>query len=156
MAISTEGIVNAKRKAYSYLSSGTKGNPFALAQIEQLFKYLAGHGANPDLQFVPFSNLTGDTVIADAASKIYAIFVKKQNTGTDAYFKAVNHASTAAGTTFEICIGLNLGNDVAVLIFPRGLVMGTGITLVSSTTDVGNTDSSSGDGPDGFFLIGAP
>ncbi len=157
MAISTQDINLVKRKVFAFLENGTtrgRGNVFAREQFKALFSYFSQHGSNPNLQFVTFADLTGDTVIADAAHKLYAVFVKKQNTGTDAFVKGVDHATVAAGTTFAFCIELNLGNDVACLIFPAGLAMATGLTLVSSTTDTGGTDSTSGDGPNGFILLG--
>jgi hypothetical protein len=155
MSLSTQDINLVKRKVFGYLKSGTKGDVFAVQAIDQLFRYLSGHGSNPDLQFVAFSDLTGDTVIADAACKIYAIFMKKQATATDAFAKFVDHASTAAGTTFALCIELNDTNDRVLLIYPRGLAMSAGVTAVSSTTDVGGTDSTAGDGPNGFVVIGS-
>jgi hypothetical protein len=41
------------------------------------------------------------------------------------------------------------------LVFPKGRLQTTGLTIASQTTAAGNTDSTSGDGPNGFFLIGA-
>lgn len=161
MAISVENILNVRRKAFNYLSNGSNAgaqvsDPVVFRQMRELFSYLSDHGNNPDLQFVPFADLTGDTVIADAACKVYAIYAKKRNTATDAFFKAVDHASTAAGTTFFLCSELNVGRDVFLALYPKGLAQANGVTLVSSTTDTGNTDTTSGDGPDGFVIIGNP
>ncbi len=153
MAISTQANQIALRKAANFMRANANG---ANDMIFKGFKMgLNQSNVTDDLQFVSFANLTGDTVIADAASQIYAIFLKKQATATDAYFKVVNHATVAAGSTFHICIALLESGDQCLLLFPNGLPMATGITLCSSTTDTGTTDSTSGDGPDGFFLIGA-
>lgn len=117
--------------------------------------YLSQEQRNPNLQFVAFADLTGDTVIADAATQVYGIFLKKRATATDAFFKAVDHATTAAGTTFYLCVELANASEQLALIFPGGIPQSAGTTIVSSTTDTGGTDSTSGDGPDGFFVLGA-
>lgn len=151
MAISTERQLFVKQKA------GTFGvDPSTSLVLKALFRYWAEHKQAIDMEYVPFADLTADTVIADAACKALVYYAKKQNTATDAFFKAVDHATTAAGTTFALCAELNVGNDVFIGAYPEGLAMASGITLVSSTTDTGSTDTSSGDGPDGFVIITDP
>lgn len=151
MALSTQASIIVKRKVAAFLRNCGGG----LGLINKGFWMgLNQDGIEVDMQLVPFGNLTGDTVVADAACKVYAVYLKKQATATDAYFKMVNHATTAAGTTFELALGLPGSGDECMLLFPKGIAYGTGITLVSSTTDAGGTDSTSGDGPDGFVLIG--
>jgi hypothetical protein len=160
MALSTESILNVKRKVLNYLNSGTKGDPFAAAQFEALFRYLAQHGANPDLQFVPFSNLGADAVVADAACKVYGIYLKKQNTATDAFYKIFDDAATDSSAEDAIlAIGLLLGRQREVKINPDGTPLAAGLVHGSYTAiagAAGTTASTSGDGPDGFVIFGAP
>jgi hypothetical protein len=122
--------------------------------VKNLFDYIAQY-KGIQLQFVAFSDLTGDTVIADAACQLYAIVAKKQATATDAFLKAVDHATTAAGSTFFLCVELADSAEQIALVFPNGIPQSAGITLVSSTTDTGTTDTTTGDGPNGFCIIGA-
>lgn len=154
MALSLENANLVWQKAKIALESlGAKR--VHVEALRQLKEYLSSVRSNPDLQFVAFANLTGDTVVADAACQLYAIFAKKQATATDAFLKAVDHATTAAGTTFFLCVELAEASEQVLLIFPGGIPQASGITLVSSTTDTGGTDSTSGDGPDGFCIIGS-
>jgi len=153
MALSTQTQQIALRKASQFIRAKANG---AMDLLWKGFTMgLNQENITGDLEFKAFGDLTGDSVIANVACKVYAIYLKKQATGTDAYFKAVNHATVAAGTTFEICVGLPGSGDEVLLCFPKGIAFGTGVTLVSSTTDVGGSDTSTGDGPDGFFVIGA-
>lgn len=154
MALSLENPNLVWQKAQIALQSlGAKQvHVEALRQLKQM---LATVSNNPNLQFVAFSDLTGDTVIADAACQVYAIFAKKRATATDAFMKAVDHATTAAGSTFFLCLELAEASEQVLLIFPGGIPQSAGMTMVSSTTDAGTTDSTSGDGPDGFVILGS-
>jgi hypothetical protein len=154
MALSLENANLVWQRAQTALDSlgANKANREAFRVLKA---YLAQEKRNPTLQFVAFADLTGDTVIADVATQVYGIFAKKRATATDAFFKAVDHATTAAGTTFYLCLELAEASEQVALIFPSGLPQASGTTIVSSTTDTGATDSTSGDGPDGFFIIGA-
>jgi hypothetical protein len=156
MAISVEGIHLAKRKVFNYLSSSTRGNPFVHEQMRAVFSYLAQHGVNPDLQFVPYADLSADTVIADAACKIYAIFGKKRNTATDAFFKGNDSATVTSGTDDDINLSFLIANQVQVWIDPAGWAMANGFTIASDTAANGTTSTTAGDGPDGFVLLGNP
>ena len=156
MAIAVQDINLAKRKVLNYLSAGTKGDPFAHEQFRALFSYLAQHGSNPDLQFVPFSDLGADTVIADAACKVYGVYMKKRATSTGCFVKAADHATSAGTTASDLVQELNASGQREVMIHRDGWAQGTGFTIGSDTTADGSTASTSGDGPDGFVLIGAP
>lgn len=127
-------------------------------QFRQLKAYLSQVKRNPQLQFVPFSNLTGDTAIADAACTFYAAFVKKQATSTAAYFKINDSAATAGGANGADqtdVVELNAASQQAALVHPAGRAQGSGIAVASQTNAAGNTDSTSGDGPNGFIILGA-
>lgn len=133
-------------------------SPEAVLNFRDLKQYLETAKGRPLLQFVPISNLIGDTVVADAACTIYAIYLKKQATSTSAFVKANDSATTAGGAngaamtdTFE----LNASGLERVSIEPGGRAMGSGITIASETTGAGGTDTTTGDGPNGFVILGA-
>ena len=48
---------------------------------------------------------------------------------------------------------LNASGEEFLLTYPDGWAQGTGFSCSSQTTSAGDTDSTSGDGPDGFVLI---
>lgn len=153
MAISVQASMLAKRRVFSY-ANGLK--PGVVGLLSWLFQYFAQFKSNPDLQFVPMDTLTnGNTVIADAACKIYAIVLTKA-TATAAWFKGTDHASTST-TDGSQAIGFEIsgaGNAVG-LIFPDGLSMASGFTVCANTTGTGATGSGA-NGPAGFVLLGNP
>jgi hypothetical protein len=127
-------------------------------QLRALKAYLSQIKGNKQLQFVPISNLTADAVIADAACTLYALVVEKQGTATAATVKLNDSATTAGGANGAdqtIAIELNAAGQQAALIFPAGQAMASGIAAASQTNAAGNTDSTSGDGPNGFVILGA-
>lgn len=155
MAISTQAIGFAKRRAFNFLSLNC--NPETRALIGELFQTLAQLRKSPDLQIVEFdlqTSAASDVVIADAACKVYAIVAKKAN-ATAAFLKASDHASAASSTAEEWKVELNAAGET-VHTFPAGYAQGTGWTLGSDTTSDGSTNSTAGDGPKGFVIIGAP
>lgn len=155
MAISTQAGVLAKRRALNFVSNFL--NPETQTFVRTLFQTLAQSRKNPDLQIVEFdlqTSAAADAVIADAACKVYAIVVKKAN-ATVAFLKAADHASAASSTAEEWKTELNAASEV-VMVFPGGWAQGTGFTLGSDTTSDGTTNSTAGDGPKGFVIIGAP
>lgn len=151
MALSTQSAVLAKRRALNYQFR----KPFSRRIVKVLFETLAQHKGNPDLQIVEFDNLAAqDTVIADAACKVYGIVLTK-DTATAAYFKGADHATTAPTTGGgEIMQELNAANDEVVLAYPDGFALGSGLTVTSHTSAGGATESSAGDGPRGFVILG--
>lgn len=157
MALSLESLLAVKLQAFSF-SFLTTGQRF---HLKALFMFLAQHkpglriGSNLDI--VAFSNLTGDTVIADAACTFYASFAKKQATATAAYFKINDHATTAGGASganMTDCQELNAASQAAVYVNPDGRAMASGISIASETTGAGGADTSTGDGPNGFIILG--
>jgi hypothetical protein len=155
MALSTVDIVLAKRRFFH--SVAVIGSA-AGAPIQQfaytLFSWLSQQRNNPDLQVVEFTNLTGsNTVIADAACKLYAIVLLKSTT-TEAHFKGSDNATTSSSTAPDVALRQNTA-EADMMIFPRGLAMANGFTVSSDTTADGNTGSSAGDGAAGVVLLGA-
>jgi hypothetical protein len=149
MAISTQTGVLAWQRASHF-----PGEASTQKLLDTLKLILVTQLNNPDLQVKEFDNLTGsDTVIADAACKIYGIVLSKQ-TATAAYFKGSDSASAASSTAPEVELRQNsISEDV--LLFPDGRAMANGFTISSDTTSDGNTGSSAGDGARGFVILGA-
>lgn len=160
MAIATQDINLVKRKIFNYFKGGTKGDVFAVQAFDQMFRYFSQHGVNPDLQVVFFANLTTDAIVADAACKVYGIYLKKGATGTDAYYKQFDDAaSDSSAEDAKIAVGLLTANERASYVNINGLAFASGVTHGSFTAfggAAGTTASTSGDGPSGFVIIGAP
>lgn len=152
MALTTESALFVKEKALRM--SGVP--PATQILLKGLFSYLAQHKSNPELYFEAFSDLTADQVISDAACKVYAIYMKKQATATGAFFKASDHATATSATAAELVQELPSSGDEFALLYPNGWAQGTGFTIGSDTTADGNTSSTSGDGPNGFVIVGKP
>lgn len=163
MAIATQDINLAKRKAFNYLSAGTKGDPFAFAVIDQLFRYLSSQGANPDLQFVAFeaADVTGGSgkIIADAACKVYAVYAKKAATNsTDSYLDMFDDAADDCdgATDARLVLPFLVASDGALYMKKDGLAMAAGVVLASYTDYDGTTKSAAADAQNGFVIIGNP
>jgi hypothetical protein len=136
------------------------GSPVQRAAfLRSLKAWLAGQKGNVKLQYLTFTDVTTDqaTALTTGGATLYALFVKKQNTATDAFFKWNDHGTTsggASGATFQGCLPLLVGNDEVAVIFQPGLILATGLTVSSETTAAGGTDSTAGDGPNGFAIVG--
>lgn len=155
MAISTESANLAWQRVQIALE--TIGATKAVReQFKVLKAYLAQEKSNPDLQCVAVSDLGADAIVADAACKVYGIYLRKQNTATGCFFKAADHASSAGTTASDIVSELNAALQELVLTYPKSWAQGTGFTIGADTTADGSTASTSGDGPNGFVLIGKP
>lgn len=127
--------------------------------LRSLSKHMQQLG-NPDLQLVEYSGLgAADKVIADAACKVYAIYMKKPTASTvNAWLKGSDHATVAAAAgdfAFRL-VGTSGGGRSYCPIFHDGIPMGTGLTMGCHTTVNGNTKSNAADAATGFVIIGAP
>lgn len=122
--------------------------------LRALFEHMVGKLA-VELQFVPFDQTgNADSVIADVACKLYAIYAKKPSgSSTDAWLKGSDHATVAAANG-DIVVKLSAAAEHA-LVFPDGLALATGLTIASHTAVDGSTDSDDADAPGGFCIIGA-
>ena len=152
MALSLEAPNAVRQRALAEIRK-----PKTQAGLKALFSYLAQHKGSPQLQFVTFAALAGtDTVIADAACKVYAIFSKKPSgSSTTSFFKLTDHASTGSATAETLKYPM-LSTNEDLLVFYDGLAMSAGATLLAHTTSDGNTGSSAADRADGFVIVGAP
>lgn len=163
MAIAVESAVIARRKALNYLNSGTKGEPFAAAVVDQLFRYLSSHGSNPDLQVIPFAaaDITGTAgkILADAACKLYFVYAKKAATnGTDSYLAVFDDPvdDCDGATDARLSMGFLLASDSQVWAKKDGIGMAAGVVATAYTDYDGTTKSAAADAQDGFVIIGNP
>lgn len=158
MALSTEqqNLVWQKAK----IALDTLGATWATREgLRKLKEDIQAKYGNIDLQFVPIADLTADVPAADVPCKVYAIFLKKQATGTDAYYKAFNDAATdSSAEDALIVVGLTEASEQVLVEAPAGKPFSAGLThgsFTAATGAAGTTASTSGDGPNGFVILGA-
>lgn len=153
MAITVQEQLLVKQKMNIALANA---NPGVQLLSKAFWKYQSEHGSARSFQFVAVSDLGADAIVADAACKVYFIYLKKGATATGAFFKAADSASSAGTTASDTVQELNAASQVYTQINVNGWAQGSGFTIGSDTTADGNTASTSGDGPNGFVVIGAP
>lgn len=127
--------------------------------LRELKRWLATFKGNPKLQFLSFSNVTAqvNAGVSSGGCTLYALFVKKQATATAAYFRYNDTNATVGGANGANQIGivpLLVSGDEVLQIFTPGLVLATGLGVESATSAAGGADSTSGDGPNGFAIVG--
>lgn len=162
MAISLESANKVRQKTY-----GAGLNPLVYAQLKAFFQFWATHKSNADLQFIPFdgtdADAAGGKVLADAACTLYAVFLEKGNLGnetdgtaTDAYIWLLDDATddAGAGTDGRIALPSLTVDEQSLYLSPAGIVMATGVVVKAYTDIDGVTDSTAGDAPNGFVIIG--
>jgi len=160
MALSLENSNLVWQKTKIALDALAAG-PVANAAFRALKEKLAGVGGNPNLQFIPFEGTAADdasgTILADVACKVYGIYTKKTATATDAYLAILDDATDDTGVATDVRMILPLleASHEITVIDPAGIAMGTGVVAKSYTDWDGTTDSSAGDAPNGFIIIGA-
>lgn len=157
MAISVQDQVKAKRRAFNALRVIGLGASASQA-LSTLLQELSQKLGNIQLQVQEFdlqTSAASDSVIADAACKVYGIFTRKTN-ATAAWLKGSDSASASSSTAAEWMAKLAVATSDTAALFPQGFPMANGFTLGSDTTASGTTNSTAGDGPKGFVIIGAP
>jgi hypothetical protein len=136
-------------------------SPWAKAQFKALKQALAQDYRNKDLQFIVIDPNNGsdggnaDTVVADAAARLVAVYVKKGLTATGSYVATSNHAS-ALQAGKELILRLNAASEEAVFTEPAGSSYATGIVLAGVTAYNGTTKNTIAASPSGFAIIAAP
>lgn len=165
MALVTESAGKVRQKAEAFISTkqvGTTagaGDPIAEYLIKALFLGLAANKGNPDLQFLPFSevnaDVSGGTVLLSGACRVYAVYTRKENSATDNWTWVYDDATddTTAGDALISLPQLEANAD-AIFVSSVGIPAGTGIVITQYTTALGTTDGSNG--ADGFVIVGAP
>jgi hypothetical protein len=158
MALSTESANLVWQKVAIALDS-LGANSYARDAFRALKAYTSQIGGNLNLQFVAISNLTADVVAADVACKVYGIFLKKQATATDAFYKAFNDAATdSSAEDALITIALTEASEQELFVCAAGKAFSAGVThgsFTAATGAAGTTATTTGDGPNGFVIIGA-
>jgi len=127
------------------------------AALKSFFSYWAQHKGNADLQIVFFSALADtDTVIADAACKVHALFVASPSDASNASFvKMTDHASASSDADPTWCNKVAAGATELLMSYD-GLAAANGITMQGNTTASGGTGTAAGDATSGFVIVGAP
>lgn len=131
--------------------------PKIQAVLKAFWSYWDQHKRDPDLQFVPFVTLgsAADVVIADAACKVYLIYIASPTGATNATFvKATDSATTGSDTASEIVQKVG-ATSIEMLTYFDGLAMGSGFVLEAHTTADGGTGTSAADRANGWVVLGA-
>jgi hypothetical protein len=162
MAISLEAASKVRQKCYAL-----NLNPLVYAQLKAFFQHWATHKGNADLQFLPFAGTSADdsggVVLADAACTLYAVYSRKgtldqrtAGTATDSYLVIFDDATddAGAGTDGRLVIPSLVASESNFWCSPDGVVMAAGVVAKAYTDFDGTTDSSAGDAPNGFVIIG--
>ena len=141
MALLTQNIVKAKRRAFSAVKTFNLSS--SLSQVlSALFQEISQKYGAVDLQVVELDNLgTTDQVVADAPCKLYGLFLKGGSAGGD--YRSADHASSAATPTTTIPVAVS---GQVVYAIPAGKSFTTGLTV----------DASQANAWTGFAIIGAP
>lgn len=159
-AIAPQDFQLAWRRVGNFANGGSTANPglksYVVQALAALKSFLATQGSPilPDLQVVPFDELSDtDVVIAGAACKLYALVLIK-DTATATFSKLTDHASASSDADADIVVSQNAADQVA-LVYPSGRAFASGITSQGNTTASGGTGSAS-NGARGFAIIGNP
>jgi hypothetical protein len=154
MALSLTGANIVKQKALAETR-----RPHVQGTLKWMFSYLAQHKKSPDLQFVPFEALADtDVVIADAACRIYALYVSVLSTSDAVTYVKMTDSATAssdAASEFRLEVG-GAGAAQDCFVWHNGAPMASGVAMQGNTTANGGTGSDAADGCSGFVILGAP
>lgn len=162
MALALESASVVARKVKNYTLGAGKG-PYASRAFELFFKDWAANHQNADLQLVRFlganiDDSTGEDEGIDAAHRVYAIYGRKTATDTDVYVYVFDDATNdaGAGTDGRANLAFLEASGEAFAFYPTGIPMVDGLVVKAYTDFDGTTDSTAGDSPNGFVIIGAP
>ena len=156
MAVTVENQLFTKER----VRIGTSAFTGILSPLSKAFFMVMGQFANmKQLATYIISNLTADVVVEDEACTLYAVWLKKQATATDAFFKIFNDAANdATDTDARLGIPLLVSGEEHFWCAPNGVPMAAGIVAGSYTAFTGSngtTPSTSGDCPNGVIVYGA-
>lgn len=141
-------------------------SPSVQLQLKALKTYLATQGKNIDLAYLVINGTTNSSdgtntasqVLADAACRVYAIYLKKSGT-TACWFKGSDHATTATTDGTQVIAehdaNAAAGNEI-LRTFVAGKSLASGLTVTMDTTATGSTLTLLANKFDGFAIIGAP
>lgn len=166
MALSLESSSLVRQKVYAALNGVTNESSNSRLwwnAARELFNKLQQTGVS-QLQFVPFNDTdatTGDGQDhgIDATHQIYMVYCKKRGTATDSYLQVFDDADNDSEVVADLRLSaaLLVANQEFCAIYPEGLDMADGLvtTFATAASADSSTQSSAGDGGDGFYVIGA-
>lgn len=162
MAISLQSAGLVRQKVYEQALA-----PLAFQVLKAWFQIWSTHKANADLQYIPFVSVTiddaGGQVLADAACTLYVVYGRKgtldqrtAGTATDSYLAIFDDATddAGAGTDGRLTLPFLVASESCIWASQDGVIMGTGVVAKAYTDFDGTTDSTAGDAPNGFVIIG--
>ena len=154
MALALENANKVRQKARLF-----NLDPASARALKSFFLYWAEQKSNNDLQLFNFSeaeaDAAGGTALLSGACRVHFIYVKKENEGTNNYFKIFDDATDDTTTTDQtVAIPLFEANEAVAVVDAVGLPLATGIVVTQHTTSEGTTDGSNGGS--GFIIVGAP
>ena len=155
MALTTVDQILVKRASLNFDRS--MGGAAALA-LKAFWMGRNQEGLTGNLYLLRFGDLTTDAVVSDAAAKVHFVYCKKQATATDAFYKVFDDA-TNDSTAADAILGLPLtgSGDEQWFASVKGADCAAGVVHGSYTAFLGyngTTASTSGDGPNGFIILG--
>ena len=138
----------------------TGANPAAQEAFNELRKYFATQGGNPQLQFIPFSDAevtqaTGVSPIGAVTSTVYGLYAKKGDSDTDCVIALVNQVSNTTVALHLVSVFLQTAKDEAFVVNPKGVVFATDLTISGETTAYDGTEVAAGAAGGGFVIVGA-
>lgn len=162
MAITLEAAGKVRQKTYA-----SNLDPLAYATLKAFFLDWAQRKGNADLQYIPFTSTSIDDatgqVLADAACTLYVVYGRKgtldhrtAGTATDSYLVIFDDATddAGAGTDGRLVLPFFVASETAIYASCAGMPMPSGVVAKAYTDFDGTTDSTAGDAPNGFVIIG--
>jgi hypothetical protein len=162
-AFSLESAGKVRQKTY-----GLGLDPLVYRQLQAFFQYWSTHKGNADLQFIPFTGTSIDDatgqVLGTGAGTLYAIYARKGSidqrtagTATDAYVVVFDDATddAGAGTDGRLVLPSLVASESTFYCTTAGIPLIDGLVVKSYTDFDGTTDSTAGDAPNGFCIVGA-
>lgn len=132
--------------------------PASQMLFRQFKSWCMQHLKGKELQLIDLTNVTAFVNPLDGAFRVYAIYAKKQATATRAYLGVFDDvANDATAVNERLALGLVEASKEAVVFYPDGLPLTAGLVVASYTASAGSngtTASTSGDGANGFMLVG--
>ncbi len=162
MALTLESANKVRQKTYMITR-----DPVVFFSLKAFFLDWAINHGNADLQLITFSDSTTSTD-ADAAnintgyspigavtSTVYVLYAKNAGSGdgTDSYI-SLHNATDNASANYVTGI-IQDDKDAFLFISKQGITFGTDLTISAATTAGGATESTAGNGANGFVIIGA-
>lgn len=156
----TEAQLFAKQRGVIVSGAlGGTGSSVAKAAMKFFFMYMGQFKNATQLLTYVISDLTVDINPGDAACKLWMVYLKKQATGTDAYFKVFDDTTDATAGNAKLAMPLLIASEEQFWFSPSGLDLATGLCIGSYTAFIGAnnvTPSTTGDGPNGIMFYGKP